>query len=40
MRSTINETTPLYPDPPMGYNAYVVPRPQGRFWHVAATKTW
>lgn len=34
------ETTPLYPDPPMGYNAYVVPRPQGRFWRVAVTRAW
>ncbi len=34
------ETTPLYNDPPIGYNAYVVARPQGRFWRVAATTTW
>ena len=34
------ETTPLYNDPPIGYNAYVVARPQGRFWRIAATQTW
>jgi iron complex outermembrane receptor protein len=35
-----NESVPLYPDPPIGYNAYLISRPQQRFWRIAATRTW
>ena len=35
-----NESTPLYADPPMGFNYGTVSRPQGRFWRMTAKQSW
>lgn len=35
-----NETPPLFPDPPIGFNYGAVPRPQGRFGRLMVKKVW
>ncbi len=40
LEDVCNESPPLYPDPPIGYNYAQVGRPQGRFWRLTVRRTW
>ncbi|MBI5693393.1 MAG: TonB-dependent receptor [Verrucomicrobia bacterium] len=40
LEDAFDETPPLYPDPPIGFNYGQVTRPQGRFWRLSVKRMW